>query len=226
MIEPVHGGDPRADAGPFLQTLRRVCTECEVPLVFDEIITGFRLGRGGGQELFGVKADLATYGKIIGGGLPIGAVAGSERHMSVFDFARSPSAVFAGGTFNGNPLSMRVGCAVLRHLQVHPEIYSYLAEQSDRLANEVNSFIRREGFRARLQNVQSMFVLRFEADKGVAPGPNALAPRFYAHLQRNGVILPGIHTFFLSAAHTPVDVDTIIAAFQQSFRELREQGAL
>jgi glutamate-1-semialdehyde aminotransferase len=128
---------------------------------------------------------------------------------------------------------MRVGCAVLRHLKAHPEIYPYLAEQSERLATEVNTFLRQERLPAQLLHAQSIFHLIFEPgerarDSGPHPmlGENALAPLFYAHLHKNGVIIPGLHVFFLSAAHTPEDVSTIITAFKQSLLELREQGAL
>lgn len=231
MIEPIQSSNPRLDLKDFLHTLRRVCTECDVPLVFDEVITGFRLGYGGGQEYFDVTPDLATYGKILGGGIPIGAVAGPAAFMDVFNFRGETDSIFAGGTFSGNPLAMRVGTAVLRHLKAHPELYATLSEQSERLAGTLNDFIQQHDFPARLMHGGSIFYLMFEKPDGTDGRDSVLATgsiddRFYAHLHKNGVVVPGLHVFFLSMAHSVHDVDAVIEAFKQSFLELRADGML
>jgi glutamate-1-semialdehyde 2,1-aminomutase len=156
MIEPVQSSHPRTDVGPFLQELREVCRECGVLFMLDEVITGMRLGgMGGAQTFFDVTPDLATYGKIIGGGMPVGAVAGPAEVMNTF------KAIFAGGTFSGNPLTMTAGAATLEYLKAHPEIYPQLAEQSDRLAKEMNSFLESEEMEAQLMNAQSIFTFQF-----------------------------------------------------------------
>jgi glutamate-1-semialdehyde 2,1-aminomutase len=231
MIEPVQSSNPRMDVGPFLRELRETCTRAGVLLCFDEVITGFRLAWGGAQEAFGVTPDLATYGKILGGGLPIGAVAGSRELMQVFNYFGGGSPIFAGGTFCGNPMSMRVGAAVVRQLRDHPEIYEDLERRSSRLANELTRFLEKEDYPAQLLNARSMFHLVFsrepvERGRHMDGKTMQLEHLFYAHLLKNGVVVPGIHIFFLSAAHTDEDVDRLIEAFQRSFRAVREEGAI
>ena len=232
MLEPVQSSNPRLDVGPFLQELRSVCSDSGVLLLLDEVITGFRLGYRGAQDFFGVKADLAIYGKVLGGGTPIGAVAGSDELMACFGLGGR--VIFSGGTFCGNPMSMRVGSAVLRTLRANPEIYSRLASESERLAHAINGFCEAERIPARLMNAQSQFKLVF-TDQPVNSAWDLPSPRspeaeieklFYAHLHKNGVVVPGAHVFFLSAAHTQEDVDAVIEAFQSSFLELREAGVL
>jgi glutamate-1-semialdehyde 2,1-aminomutase len=231
MIEPVQSSNPRLDVGPFLRELRQACSQSGVLLLFDEVITGFRLAWGGGQERFDVTPDLATYGKILGGGLPIGAVAGSRKLMSVFNYFTSETPIFAGGTFAGNPMSVHAGLAVLRHLKAHPEIYDDLARRGQYLTTELNRFFEKEDYPAQLLCSDSMFLLVFSKDP-VERGRHGtevnseLENRFYAHLLRNGVIVPGLHIFFLSAAHSDADVEQVAEAFRKSFRELRAEGAI
>ena len=137
MIEGVQSSNPRLDHGEFLRKLQQVCKECDVLFLIDEVITGFRLGYGGAQEYFDVTPDLAAYGKIIGGGTPVGALAGSEEIMKVFTPSREsseggptgPRRIFSGGTFSGNPISMIAGYAAVNHLKEHPELYSQLMER-------------------------------------------------------------------------------------------------
>lgn len=233
LIEPVQGSIPRVDQGQFLKGLREVCSECGVLLIFDEVITGFRLGYGGGQEFFGVTPDLATYGKIIGGGLPIGGVVGPKEIMCRFNTpdlgVGNGHAIFAGGTFQGNPMAMRVGTAVVKHLKEHPEIYTNLARESDRFASELNHFLEAGEYPARLMNGQSIFQLIFGDNQidsawDLKDDLEQEASRFYAKLHQNGVVVPGVHLFFLSAAHKPSDVDLVLEAFQKSFVECRAEG--
>jgi len=231
IVEPVQSSNPRTDVGPFLRELSDVCRECDVLMILDEIITGFRFGYGGAQEYFNVTPDLITYGKIIGGGIPIGAVAGPSELMSLFHFtgdedADPKGAIFSGGTFGGNPMAMRVGAAVLKHLRGHPEIYEHLSSQSQRLGKEINDFLETEGIAARLMQAESMFQLVFQKEPvesawDVDDSTWQTGANFYARLHVNGVIVPGIHLFFLSAAHTSEDVDTIIEAFKRTFAETR-----
>ena len=117
VIEPVQSSNPRLDNQEFLDGLREVCTECEVLLMLDEVITGFRIEYGGCQEYYDIKPDLVTYGKAVGGGLPIGVVAGSKHVMNTFSGAENTPAIFAGGTFSGNPLTMASGIGALEYLK-------------------------------------------------------------------------------------------------------------
>ena len=232
MIEPVQSSNPRVDQGAFLQKLSAVCKENNVLFMMDEVITGVRLGGfRGAQEFFDVSCDMATYGKAIGGGMPVGAVTASEDIMNVFNYHGGGTTIFSGGTFSGNPMTSRVGTAVMKHIKAHPEIYPYMAEQSERLANEINAFLKEEKFPAILMNAQSMFHLIFtdkpiESAWEIGRDTGQTQVLFYNHLHKNGVVIPGIHLFFLSAAHTPEDVDQVIEAFKKSFREIRAKGAI
>ena len=231
MIEPVQSSNPRSDVGPFLAELRQVCSRADVLLIFDEVITGFRLAYGGAQERFGVTPDLATYGKIIGGGLPVGAVAGAAKYMAAFNFFGGEASIFAGGTFCGNPLTMQAGTAVVRHLRDHPEIYTELTTKSQHLANEVNGFLQKEEYPAQLLHGDSLFHLVFTSDPvehglGFNPRTAELEHLYYAHVLQRGVVVPGLHIFFLSDAHSDADVDQVIDAFQDSFRALRAEGRI
>jgi glutamate-1-semialdehyde 2,1-aminomutase len=234
LVEPVQGENPQTEQGPWLQQLRRVCTDSGVLLLFDELITGFRLGYGGGQQFFGLSADLVTYGKVIGGGLPIGAVAGRRDIMEMFAPRAKGATVASAGTFSGNPMSMATGAAVLAHLRSHPEAYSYLREQSHRLGNELNRFFANSSLEARIQFADSILFLRLRPrpvmrtaleaalDPALADAYSALELK----LLDRGVILPGYggHQFYLSTAHTEQDVDYVIGAIEEALVEVRAEG--
>ncbi len=235
LIEPAQSSNPRLDCGDFLKRLRAVCQECGVVFVLDEVITGFRLAYGGGQEVFDVVPDLATYGKVLGGGLPIGAVAGRAEIMEVFPGPEPPKSgrrrMFFGGTFSGNPMTMVAGHAAVSYLRDHPEVYRYLAEQGTRLAGEVNEFCMREEIPAQLLSAFSLFHLHFRREpissaRDIDESLKEAETEFYIHLWSHGVIVPGAHVAFISAAHTPEDIDVLIDAFRESFLEVRQKGML
>ena len=135
FVEGVQSSNPQAQAGEFLQELQQVCRDCGVLFGLDEVITGFRVAYGGAQQRFDVTPDIATYGKVIGGGLPVGAITGRADVMNVFTGLGAERGIFSGGTFSGNPLTMEAGSAALTHLHEHPDIYLTLDEQGDRLAS-------------------------------------------------------------------------------------------
>lgn len=232
VIEPVQGLNPQTAQGPWLQALRQVCTDSNVLLLFDEVITGFRLGFGGGQQLFGISADLVTYGKVIGGGLPCGAVAGRRDIMELFAFRPDGPKVYCAGTHSGNPMSMATGTAVLTHLRSHPETYVYLSEQSHRLANELNRFFADNSLEAQIQLAESMLFLRLRPrpamrtvrDAALDPVLTDAYDAFQLKLLDRGVHLPGVHQFYLSTAHTEQDVDKVITAFEEALLEVRAEG--
>tara|TARA_B100000900_G_scaffold400718_1_gene404643 strand:+ start:760 stop:2127 length:1368 start_codon:yes stop_codon:yes gene_type:complete len=230
VIEPVQSSNPRLDNREFLQGLQDVCAECEVLLMFDEVITGFRIEYGGCQQYYDIKPDLITYGKAVGGGMPIGVVAGSKRVMNAFSGADNTPVIFAGGTFNGHPLTMVAGIAILEFLKSNrEEIYPYLHEQGNRIATEINEFCRTKKIAAQMMNAGSMMHLIFggetiESARDI--GRSSVEKEFYLHLLGHNVIVPGIHLAFISFAHTPEIVDQVIDAFKKTFEDLREDGYL
>ena len=232
VIEPVQSSNPRLDNQEFLSTLREVCTECDVLLMFDEVITGFRIEYGGCQQYYDIEPDVVTYGKAAGGGLPIGVVAGRQRVMDTFSGANDAPAIFAGGTFNGNPLTMAGGVAALEYMRVHQDqIYPYLHKEGDRLASEINNYCRSNNMPAQLLNAGSMMHLIFggetiNSSRDITYEHHAIENEFYLHLLGHNVIVPGIHLAFISYAHTPEVVDQVIDAFKNAFEDLRHDGLI
>ena len=245
VIEPVQGGNAQSGHIEWMGGLRQVCTEVDVPLLFDEIITGFRMGLGGAQATFDVIPDLATYGKVLGGGLPIGAVAGRADIMDTFSkhvpgtYPLSKEA-FATGTFNSNPLTMAAGYAATSYLRDHPAVYQHLHDQSDRLASTVNAFCDAEGIPAHINHNESILLIYFGYERNgrtardvrrgqSEPGPNGqplsvATQAFLAYLLEAGVIALALHHIHLSAAHTAEDVDFIIEAMKSSLLKVRADG--
>jgi glutamate-1-semialdehyde 2,1-aminomutase len=232
VIEPVQSSNPRLDNQQFLDGLRDICTECGVLLMFDEVITGFRIEYGGCQQYYDIKPDLVTYGKAAGGGMPIGIVAGSKSVMNTFSGADDTPAIFAGGTFNGHPLTMVAGIAILEYLKNNQEeIYPYLHEQGNRIASEINEFCLSNNIPAQMMNAGSMMHLMFsgetiESSRDIDQSLYKLEKEFYLHLLGHNVIVPGIHLAFISFAHKPDIVDQVINAFKRTFEDLREDGYL
>ena len=239
LIEPSQSSNPRLDCGDFLRDLRDVCRECGVLFLMDETITGFRLAYGGAQELYGITPDLATYGKAMGGGMPIGAIAGPSDIMQVFSRPieqinerqgeSEPASIHAGGTFAGNPVTMAAGAAAVGYMRDHREIYKHMAEQGTRMTDEINKFCTSEEIPAQFMSALSMFHMRFQnapiqSARDLDPSLKEAEDLFYLHLLNNGVIIPGVHLGFISAAHSAEDIDQVIDAFKKSFLAVREQG--
>ena len=232
FIEPSQNSNPRLDCAEFLQGLRDVCTECDVVLGFDEVVTGFRIAYGGAQEYYGITPDITSYGKALGGGTPIGAVGGRDDIMNGFSGKNGATAFFSGGTFSGNPLTMAAGIAHVSAMRDRKDtLYPYLMEQGNRMASEINTFCEENEIPARVMNAGSKFHLRFgakpiEGSFDFTDEYRWAEREFYVHLLAQGVIVPGVHLAFLCEAHTPEDVDTIIAGFKQSFLDVREDGLI
>ena len=232
FIEPVQNSNPRLDCAEFLGNLRDVCRESDVLLCFDEVVTGFRIAFGGCQEHYGITPDLATYGKALAAGFPIGAVAGGREVMRCFSGRGGAPWIFSGGTFSGNPLSMTAGLAAMGEMRERKDtLYPHLMEEGHRLAREVNGFCRAHNFAAQLMAAGSMFYLRFQgsridSSRDLLEDGKWAEQEFYLHLLGHGVIIPGVHLAFISGAHTSADVDAIIDAFKRSFMDLREDGLL
>lgn len=228
FIEGVQSSNPQ-ECGDFLAELAEVCRSCGVLIGFDEVITGFRLALGGAQERFGVTPDIATYGKVLGGGLPIGAITGRADVMDVFTGLAAERGIFSGGTFSGNPLTMAAGQAMVGHLRDHPEVYEHCNGEGDRLAAAVNAHCQAKQLPVQMLNVGSMFHLFFQREpvhsmRDVTAAHSAAEKAFYLHTLNRGVLVPGTQRAFLSAAHSSADVDELIAVFTTSLDDVASEG--
>jgi len=229
LVEGVQSSNPQPLAGEFLRELAEVCRSCGVLFGIDEVITGFRLAYGGAQERFGVTPDLAAYGKVLGGGLPVGAIAGRADVMEVFTGLGARNGIFSGGTFSGNPLTMEAGAAAVGHLKAHPEIYANLEQRGDRLARKINDYCQSRQLPVQMKNVGSMFHLFFQRESidsmRDVTAPNVRAEKaFYLHALNRGVLVPGTQRAFLSAAHGESEIDELIAVFTASLDDVQAEG--
>ena len=229
IIEPVlgAGGTIPADR-EFLVELRRITREIGAFLIFDEVITGFRLAPGGAQEYFGVLPDVGTYGKVVGGGLPIGAVAGTAEAMRLTEYDREPGFILVAGTFNGNPLVTAAGTAVLRRLSQEPQLYTRLNAMGDRFRTEINRFAQERDFPAIATGVGSMFWMH--ATRGPVnnvrdahQGDPAASVGLRLLFRKNGLHISSHHGF-MSTAHTDGEITRLIEIHKSAMEELRAEG--
>jgi len=219
ILEPVVGnmGLVRPDPG-FLQALVDLTRQHGALLIFDEVMTGFRLAFGGAQELLGIRPDLTTLGKIIGGGLPVGAYGG---RADVMHSVSPLGPVYQAGTLSGNPVAMASGLATLRELKrVNP--YPKLAHETARLCEGLSAAARAAGLPHQVAAVGSMFTLFFNPDPVTnytiaARSDTARFSRYFWAMIERGIYLPcsQFEANFVSAAHTPADIDATIAAARE-----------
>ncbi|AVH56072.1 MULTISPECIES: MupA/Atu3671 family FMN-dependent luciferase-like monooxygenase [Streptomyces] len=224
IVEPVQCRNPSLRPVEFLQRLRELTRRRGIVLLFDEMLTGLRPHPRGAQHHFGVVPDLATYGKALGSGFPIGAIAGRADILDGVDggFWRygddsSPEAetTFLGGTYMQHPLSMAAAKAVLTHLAAEgPALQERLNACTDALATHVNTFFRGEEFPLELTHFGSMFRFTHRADMDL----------LYQHLLLRGIYVWEWRSFYLSTAHTDSDVERVADAVKDSLRELRDGG--
>ncbi|MDB6125044.1 MAG: Amino acid adenylation domain protein [Pedosphaera sp.] len=229
IVEAVQSRHPDLQPGEFLKGLREVTAQSGTALIFDEVITGFRLHPRGAQGWYGVQADLATYGKVIGGGMPMGAVAGISRFMDAFDGGKwfygdnsipETGVTFFAGTFVRHPLALSASAAVLRHLKKSgPGLQQELNDKSDQLARELNEHFTRNGVPLLVLNCGSVFYFRFEHENGLE---NLL---FY-YLRERGVHIWEGRPCFLSTAHSAEDIRQLVRAFKESVEEMQANGFL
>jgi glutamate-1-semialdehyde 2,1-aminomutase len=224
IVEPVVGNMGCVPAnGGYLASLRTITQRENAVLIFDEVMTGFRLAYGGAQELYGIKPDVTTFGKIIGGGLPVGAYGGSDEIM---DLVAPLGPMYQAGTLSGNPLAMAAGVAQLKHLREKKgEIYPKLESLSAKLVEGVAEVAKRAGVTLSYNRVGSMFTWFF-TDGPVTDWASASKcdteafARFFRKMLDAGIYLPPsqFEAAFLSAAHTEEDVQKTISAAKESFR--------
>jgi glutamate-1-semialdehyde 2,1-aminomutase len=224
ILEPVVGNmglvPPR---GEFLTELRRLTERHGALLIYDEVMTGFRLAFGGAQELFGQRPDLTVLGKVVGGGLPVGAYGGRADIMRKLMPA---GPVFQAGTLSGNPLAMAAGLATLRELREHPP-YARLEELGQKLESGLREAASSAGVPHRVQRVGSMWTLFFNAAavtdyESAKKSDTARFARFFWAMMDRGVYLPcsQFEAAFLSAAHTAEQVEQTVAAAREALAEV------
>jgi glutamate-1-semialdehyde 2,1-aminomutase len=225
IIEPVAGNmgciPPLPD---FLEGLRSLCTAHGIILIFDEVMTGFRLSLGGAQERLGIDADLVTLGKIIGGGLPVGAYGGKAEIMS---YVSPLGPVYQAGTLSGNPVAMAAGYALLSYLESNPEVYAQIDTQTAYLEDGWRQVLDELGIAYQINRCGSMISLHF-GEHPVVDFASAQAAdiaffnAFFHQMLDEGVYLPpsAYETLFISAAHTTEHLDHAINATRKSLLTL------
>ena len=227
IVEPVAGNmGVVPPASGFLEKLRALCSEFSIVLIFDEVITGFRLAYGGAQQFYNVLPDLTCLGKIIGGGLPVGAYGGK---VEIMDCVAPDGPVYQAGTLSGNPLAMAAGKATLKILQ-QPGFYESLNAKADGFAAGLSAVAERIGVPVRLNRVGSMMTAFFVASPVIDYETALLADstryaRHYREMLAAGVYLAPsqFEASFLSAAHSEEDLERTLQLTESSFKKLLEK---
>ena len=222
IVEPVAANMGVVGPQPgFLEGLRAICDKEGALLLFDEVITGFRLARGGAQEFFGVRADLVTFGKIIGGGMPVGAYCGS---CALMEQVAPCGPVYQAGTLSGNPVAMAAGLAQLTYLNEHPEVYETIAKKADRLADGMRQAAERAGAGVRINQVGSLVAPFFTPDRvesftdATKSDLQKYAAYFEKMLARGVYLAPAqFEAMFVSTAHSEEDLEHTIRAVEEVF---------
>jgi glutamate-1-semialdehyde 2,1-aminomutase len=221
IIEPIAGNMGVVSSNKnFLIELRSLCNEENIVLIFDEVMTGFRVAAGGAQEVLGVTPDLSTFGKIIGGGLPVGAFGGKAEIM---DMIAPAGPVYQAGTLSGNPLAMAAGAAALSHIKEHPELYDELEKKSLHLENGFKENLESVGKNYAMNRVGSMMCMFFteepveDFNSAVKSDTDLYGKYYHQMLQRGIYLAPAqFEALFVSTAHSKEDLDKTIKAHRES----------
>jgi amino acid adenylation domain-containing protein len=227
MVEPVQSRRPGFQPREFLQALRELTAKAGTALIFDEIVTGFRVHPGGAQALFGIRADLVTYGKVVGGGMPIGILAGNAAFMDALDGGfwqygddSYPAAgvTFFAGTFVRHPLALAATAAVLKHVQAAgPSLQERLSERTAALVEQINDVFERHDVPTEIHNFGSIFFLKF-------PPELHFASLFYYLMREQGIHIQEGFPCFLTTAHDDEDLAKIVAAFDVASAQMAQAG--
>ncbi len=217
IIEPVAGNmGCIIPTDGFIHGLRALCDEHDILLIFDEVMTGFRLGRGGAQEALGVKADVLCFGKVIGGGLPVGAFAASNEIMS---YLAPEGPVYQAGTLSGNPLAMSAGLAMLTELNNNPEVFTSLQEKTAHLHIGISEALDKKGVDYQINRFGSMISVHFTDEPVVdfatsAKGNNDTFKKYFHGMLDQGIYLPpsAFESYFLNDALSYDDLDATVEA--------------
>jgi amino acid adenylation domain-containing protein len=229
LVEPVQSRHGSLQPVEFLREIRRITQAAGAALIFDEVVTGFRVHPGGVQAVFGIRADMATYGKVIGGGLPIGILAGAARFMDALDGGMwqygddsfpEVGVTFFAGTFVRHPLALAAAHAVLIHLKEQgPGLQRTLNEKTSNLVVPLNGYFKERGVTAHIEHFGSIFYFSFPADE-------RFGSLIYYHLREKGVHIQEGFPSFLTTAHTDADIDHVARAFRESIAEMQAGGVL
>jgi glutamate-1-semialdehyde aminotransferase len=231
LVEPVPSRRPDLQPKEFLRQLRQLTEELGIALIFDEMVTGFRIHPGGAQVWFGVEADIATYGKIVGGGMPIGIIAGKALYMDAIDGGMwnygddsypQVETTWFGGTFRRHPIALAAARAVLKHLKRQgPVLQQQLNQHTSQLVGELNTYLENKELPIRMTTFSSWFTPTFVESS--ASSKHADPSQFVALLYYN-LLGRGIHLgspIYLSTAHTDADISYFAQAFEDSVEEMR-----
>ena len=227
LVEPVQTSRLNLQPKEFLQQLRQLTKEAGIALIFDEMVSGFRLHPGGAQAWFGIEADLATYGKIVGGGMPIGVIAGKAAYMDAIDggmwnygddsYPQAKKTFFAG-TYCKHPLAMAAARAVLQHIKSHgPSLQQQLNQRTLHFAQQLNAYFEADKLPLQIEYFGSVFGFTTSNESA---SPSMMQLLLYYNLLYKGILLRG-NGGFLSTAHTDEDINSIIQAVRDSITELR-----
>ena len=222
IIEPVAGNmGCIIPSDEFIHGLRDICIQEDILLLFDEVMTGFRLGRGGAQEALGIKADIVMFGKVIGGGLPVGAFAAREEIMN---HLAPDGPVYQAGTLSGNPLAMSAGLAMLTELNKRPEVFTSLAEKTEYLHKGFENVMSQKDVPYQINRFGSMISLHFTDEpvvdfKTSAKGNNDKFKKYFHGMLDKGIYLPpsAFESYFLNDALSYKDLDYTIEALNSLF---------
>ena len=227
ILEPVTGNmGVIVPQRRFIEGLRKLCDENNTVLIFDEVMTGFRLGTGGAQALLGITPDLTTFGKIIGGGLPVGAYGGKQ---AIMDLLAPKGPVYQAGTLSGNPLAMAAGLATLRLLQETPDLYEKLEETSALLEEGLQNNLKELKLKGVINRVGSMITLFFTDEEHVSSfadvmkcNTNLFGQYFRLALESGIYLAPSqFEAGFVSTAHTRDDIEKTVKASYSALKKLR-----
>jgi len=226
IVEPVAGNMGCILPQPgFLEGLRAICNREKMVLIFDEVMTGFRLAPGGAQERLGIDADLVTYGKVIGGGMPVGAFGGKK---AIMQYIAPLGNVYQAGTLSGNPLAMIAGYTMLKTLKNNPTIFSELEEKTKQLHNGLDQALKASGIPYVINRLGSMISVHFSDHPvtdfaSAAAANNELFKKFFHAMLKRGVYLPpsAFESWFLSNALSKEDIDYTVKAAAESLEEIK-----
>ncbi len=224
LVEPVQSRHPNLQPVEFLKEIRRITEQADVCLIFDEVVTGFRSHPGGCQALFGIRADMATYGKVLAGGMPMGVLAGKTRYMDALDGGMlqygddsfpEVGVTFFAGTFVRHPLAMAACAAVLKHLKEQgPALQQRLTEKTATLIERLNSLFYANQIPVNIETFASFFYFSFPSDY-------RFSSIFYTHLRSKGIYLLEGFPCFLTTEHSDEDIDRVYRAFQETISAMQ-----
>ncbi|SNB55512.1 amino acid adenylation domain-containing protein [Marinobacter sp. es.042] len=226
LVEPVQSRNPGLQPVAFLREARKLCSDQQIALIFDEVITGFRIHQRGAQGYYDIHADICTYGKIVGGGLPIGAISGKARFMDALDGGQwqfgddstpEVGVTYFAGTFVRHPLTLAAAVAVLQHLQDEPHLQNQLNQRAEQMVTEINRYAQLVGAPLKIENCGSMCKIKIPQDI-------AFEELIYIILREKGIHVWDARPMFITTSHGDEDINTIVKTFKEAMDEMITMG--